>query len=340
MAEPITKAKVAIGQETPNDYKITPTAFQNYLKKNAPELSKILSHSSFTEKAKRYENHDALAITSQTKFKDFAHQATWAIGLASIAGSVLAGVAAANFESSKYLTTFLFLLGLVSTIGGGLAVYRLFQIKNEKLFECWMAARAKAETERLGYFNAISRYLLKNHKVDIYLHLLFVCMFKRYQLEVQRLYYHSRSSDHRKSIVTTSKIGAIAALFLAFGSGMLGMIGAFKPDLLPIAALGTIGAAISAIASRREELNQDERNAERYARTADILSKIAEKHDDVLVVVNEGNNPEIIIKYVDAVNDQLSLEHRQWTSDTTEMSSALSALEASISDLHKDNEYA
>jgi hypothetical protein len=104
--------------------------------------------------------------------------------------------------------------------------------------------------------------------------------------------------------------------------GVLGMIGAFLPDLLPFAALGTTGAAISAVASRREDLNQDERNAERYSRTADILSKIAERHDDVLAVVNAGKNPEIIIEYVDAVNDQLSLEHRQWTSDASEMSSA------------------
>jgi len=199
-----------------------------------------------------------------------------------------------------------------------------------------MAARAKAETERLGYFNALSRYLVKNNQTDIYLHLLFVCMFKRYQLEVQRLYYNSRSGDHRTSLEKTSMIGAVAAISLALGSGVLGMTGAFFPDLLPLAALGTIGAAISIVASRREDLNQDERNAERYSRTADILSHIAERHDDVLTVVHEGEKPEVIIEYVDAVNDQLSLEHRQWASDASEMSSALSALEESIADLHKE----
>lgn len=331
----IEKAKSVIGVDTPDDYKITPTNFPEYLQKNAPELSAILKHSSFLEKARRYEQHDAFAIKSQSKFKDYAHQATWAIGFAAISGSLLAGLAAANLEQNNSLTFLLFVLGLISTIGGGFAIYRLHQIKSEKLLERWMAARAKAETERLGYFNALSRCLYKSYKTDIYLHLLFVCMFKRYQLEVQRLYYNSRSGDHRKSLEKTSKIGAIAALCLAIGSGMLGMIGAFIPDLLPLAALGTIGAAISAIASRREDLNQDERNAERYSRTADILSKIAERHDDVLTVVNEGKNPAIIINYVDAVNDQLSLEHRQWTSDALEMSSALSALEESISDLHK-----
>ena len=75
---------------------------------------------------------------------------------------------------------------------------------------------------------------------------------------------------------------------------------------------------------------------QRYSRTADILSHIAERHDDVLTVVHDGKKPEVIIEYVDAVNDQLSLEHRQWASDASEMSSALSALEESIADLHKE----
>jgi hypothetical protein len=44
---------------------------------------------------------------------------------------------------------------------------------------------------------------------------------------------------------------------------------------------------------------------------------------------------EIIIEYVDAVNDQLSLEHLQWISDSTEMLSALSALEEFISESHE-----
>ncbi|MFK5947690.1 MAG: hypothetical protein QM500_02830 [Methylococcales bacterium] len=335
MVDLIEKAKLKIGCDALEDYLITPTKFPATLDADSPELSAVINHSSFLEIAKRYEQNDNTAITSQRKFKNFAHQATWAIGVAAISGSLIAGLSAASFEPNSFLTVVLFMLGLTSTIGGGYAVYRLYQIKNEKLLERWMAARANAETERLGYFNALSRCLVKKYKTDIYLHLLFVCMFKRYQLEVQRLYYNSRSVDHRKSLETTSIIGGIAALCLALGSGMLGMIGAFNQELLPFAALGTIGAAISAIASRREDLNQDERNSERYSRTSDTLSKIAERYDDVLNIVNQGKNPEIIIEYVDAVNDQLSLEHRQWTSNALEMSSALSALEESISELHK-----
>ena len=331
----IVKARTAIGDDTPDDYKITPTNLPASLEQPAPEISQILRHSSFVEKAKRYEQHDRTAINSQAKFKSYAHQSTWGICSAGVSGSLLAGISAANITECDWVAPLLFLLGLVSTIGGGTAVYRLHQIRSEKLLERWMEARAKAETERLGYFNSLSKFLVENHKSDIYTQLLFVNLFKRYQLEVQRLYYTSRSDDHRLSLSMTTVIGAVAALCLALGSGTLGMIGAFIPDLLPFAALGTIGAAISAVASRREDLNQDERNSERYGRTADILSKIAEKHDNVLKIVDSGNNPEIIIEYVGAVNDQLSLEHRQWITNASEMSSALSSLEQSISELAK-----
>ncbi len=335
MEELIKKAKSAIGEGKLDDYKITPTNFPDKFEKIAPEISKILKHSTFREIARRYEQHDASAIASQTTFKNFAHQATLSICFASLAGSLLAGLSAANLKPNNIITSLFFIFGLISTIGGGLAVYRLYQIKNEKLLEQWMAARAKAETERLGYFNSLSRYLVDNFRTNVYLHLLFIFMFKRYQLEVQRIYYTTRGEEHRASFKKTVKIGAVAALYLALGSGALGMIGAFFPDFLPIAALGTIGAAIGVVASRREDLNQDERNAERYGRTADILSKIVEKHDEVLAIVKNGKNPEVIIKYVDAVNDQLSLEHRQWTNDISEMPSALNTLEKSISNLHK-----
>ncbi|NQT26658.1 hypothetical protein HQ585_14985 [candidate division KSB1 bacterium] len=335
MAGLIEKAKSAIGDDKINDYIIAPTDFPDTLYENAPELSKILRHSSFQEKAGRYEQHDTAAISSQSKFKSYAHQSTWAIGIAAISGSFLAGLSLINLDPILQKSVLLF-LGFISMIGGGLAIFRLYQIRNQKLLERWMSARAKAETERLGYFNSLSKTLITNNKTDVYLHLLFLCMFKRYQIDVQRLYYTKRGEDHRKSLGKTSTIGAIAALCLALGSGVLGMIGAFLKDLLPLAALGTIGAAVSVVASRREELNQDERNSERYSRTADILSKITEKHDDVLTIVNKGNNPDIIIEYVDAVNDQLSLEHRQWTSDVSEMSSALNALEKSLSEMQKE----
>lgn len=328
----ITKSKAAIGEEKPKDYKLKPTKFPEVLNKNASSLSNLLKRSSFERRAERYEKYSNEAKSAQKKFKTYAMQATWSICVAAISGSCLSAVSLyiVKFESNFIFTSCLFILGFISIAFAGLAVFRLHQIKTEKLFEIWMTERAKAEAERLGYFSALARYLFKNHKDDIWLSLLFACMFKRYQIEVQLLYYSNRCKEHRKSLEITSKIGAVAAICLAFGSGVLGMFGAFHEKVLPLAALGTIGAALSIVASRREEINQDGRNAERYTRTADILSNLSQKHDDILEAISEGKKSDLLVKYVDAVNDQLSLEHRQWTGDVLEMPSALAKLENSL----------
>ena len=164
---------------------------------------------------------------------------------------------------------------------------------------------------------------------------LFMHFFKRYQVDAQHSFYTSRRNEHRSSHERTSKIGAIGGLLLALGSGLLGLIGAITPKYLPIAALGTIGAAILVVASRREELNQDVRNAERYWRVADNISKVSEKFDETLMLIINKRKPELVLDFVEAIHEQLSLEHRQWTSDANRISPAIGALEESIKCLNQ-----
>ena len=95
------------------------------------------------------------------------------------------------------------------------------------------------------------------------------------------------------------------------------------------AALGTIGASLTIVASRREELTQDERNAERYQRTYETLSSIRELHSDVQQVVASGNS-EVLLQYAAAIHEQLSLEHRQWLSETEAMDSTIKELNSSL----------
>ncbi len=69
---------------------------------------------------------------------------------------------------------------------------------------------------------------------------------------------------------------------------------------MPLAALWTIGAALSIVASRREELNQDERNSEQHQRTYETLSCIRELHVDVQQAIVSGNSA-VLVKYVAAM---------------------------------------
>jgi hypothetical protein len=224
------------------------------------------------------------------------------------------------------------LLGLCSFGGGAVAAMTLYRIKNEGLLRGWMTARAAAESERLGYFNRLTRLVAKDYAQNSPLMLLSLEFFRRYQVAVQQIYYRDRSASHEGSRRQTVILGAIAVAILSFGSGSFGILASFQPKFLPLAALGTIGAALTMVASRREELNQDERNAERYQRTYGALSHIREKHTDIQIAVARGKS-EILLKYVAAVHEQLSLEHRQWQEDAETMDSAIRELSTSLEEL-------
>jgi len=200
-----------------------------------------------------------------------------------------------------------------------------------------MSARAGAETERLGYFNRLARLVSRNHPKRPDILLLNLELFRRYQLGLQQYYYTNRSKEHRKSMDVSIKLGSLAAGILALCSGGVGIVGYFEPDMLPYVAVGILGSALATVASRREEMNQDERNAERYGRTADILSHLREKHTDVQLAVAAGNTL-VLIDYVNAVHEQLSLEHRQWLAQADAMESAVEKLTQSLNEQASKNE--
>ncbi len=66
----------------------------------------------------------------------------------------------------------------------------------------------------------------------------------------------------------------------------------------------------------REAVGQDRRNAERYGRTYELLRELDRRLDLVReAVLSFGNAP--LLDYVLAINEQLSLEHRQWLGQTS-----------------------
>jgi len=212
------------------------------------------------------------------------------------------------------------LLGLLALGAGAYAAMLLFQVNGGRLLSRWMSLRAAAETERLGYFNRLVRLVEASYADNRRVQLLSLELFRRYQLGIQQVYYNHRGVQHRKSMDKTLRLGAVAAGILALGSGTVGIVGFFKPELLPLAAIGLLGSALSTVASRREELNQDERNSERYDRTADVLSHLREKHTEVQRALADGKL-EVLAEYVAAVHEQLSLEHRQWLAQADNVSS-------------------
>jgi hypothetical protein len=336
MMDTIQQAEDAIGEHDSNDWQIHPCEFPRQLEATTPELGKFLSDSLFVEKAKRFETADRLAVDYQTRFKQRAKNTSIAIFVAAVATAVL------SILATDPLTTMMpeladpdivnksisLITGLVIFVASSVVVFNSQMISQLHLYELWMENRAKAETARLLYFKESAQNLVKDLADNKQMLHEFCCFFRRYQLQLQQTYYQGRSQQHADSLLKTAKIGAIAAVIVAAFSGSAGLAGFFDQKLISFAALGTIGVALTALASRLEAINQDERNALRYKITADILSKIAEKYTSVQKAIAAGKDPIILLHFVDAVHEQLSLEHRQWTEDAAEINTALAALSA------------
>ena len=204
----------------------------------------------------------------------------------------------------------------------------LFRVKEGRLLEDWMTARARAETKRLSYFSYIAS--ASAEPVDPQFELLKLEYFRRYQLDLQLAYYKGRRSRHRNSAERTLDISAASVLMAAIASGAAGVLGALRSEWAALGSLAVFGAALQAFAASREALNQDRRNAERYDNTAQALQGLRERLDDVRLGIAAGSTS-VLGEFVGAVQDQLSLEHRQWLEGAENMQAAVARLEKALS---------
>jgi hypothetical protein len=114
-------------------------------------------------------------------------------------------------------------------------------------------------------------------------------------------------------------------------AGAAGVLGVADVALTALAGLGVVGTALAAFASTREAMNQDRRNAERYARTLDALEKLKGKLGDVREAAATGPGT-LVDEFAAAVHEQLSLEHRQWRETGESSDSAAARLEKALAD--------
>lgn len=321
-----------IGEQTKDDWVIQPRGFPAFLEKTAPSLATFLSDSLYTEKAKRFENADSQAVEYQKRFKTRARDVSISIFVSAAATALLTAMPLlTELSVPESIVSYMYLItGIIAALASGTAIYNSQMIGQLKLYDQWMTHRAKAEIARLSYFKEAAAHLVKEHANNPTTLMLYCSFFKRFQLDLQQNYYSGRSKQHESNLRKTAKLGAIAAVIIAISSGSSGLSGFGDATFTYLAALGTLGIALTALASRFESLNQDERNASRYNITAEALSKVAEKYSSVQKALAQGTNPAMLVQFVDAVHEQISLEHRQWTEDTADISTAFTELSATI----------
>jgi hypothetical protein len=359
MMDHIKQAEVAIGEHSSDDWQIQPKSFPQQLAADTPQLADYLSDSLYVEKAKQFEHADQLAVDYQSQYKKRAQHMSIGIFVAAVATALLSIIATdpvdemfsiavtdpiadmlnsiatdpaanmwPNLRSVSVNNIISLIAGLVIFVASGFFIFNSQMISQLRLYDHWMENRAKAETARLLYFKEAAQNLIIEQTANKLLLHEFCSFFRRYQLQVQQTYYQGRSQQHAISLSKTAKISAFAAVIVTAFSGSSGFAGFFDPQLISFAALGTIGIALTALASRRESINQDERNSMRYRITANVLAKVAEKYSSVQKALANGQDPVILLHFVDAVHEQLSLEHRQWTEDAAEINTAFAQLTA------------
>lgn len=315
-----------IGHADDDDWVIAPLEHAERYRETAPDLAAVLSSSRVRVVAEAYQDHDARALERQARFNTTSGRARAAVFWAGVASAfLLAGGGLSGVLPVPVRLSLITVAAAGAVIAGALGTMWIRQLKDGALLERWMTARARAETERLRYFEAVTG---DAGSADPNLRLEY---FRRYQLDVQRAFYKGRGAQHRQMADRALNRSSVALAGATVASGMAGVMGAIEPSWTALAAAALVAQAWAARVTNREATAQDGRNAERYQRTRATLDRLYERLDDVRGAVARGH-PEVMREFVQAVDDQLSLEHRQWLEEMHDAGAAVGRLEALLSE--------
>lgn len=325
----IAGAVAAVGAGRLDDYVVAPTKHANELEQRAPALAAALRRPQIETLAQRYERLDREAIDAQRRFKRATNHANAAVLTTTVLSALI--LTAGLLSAGNVRSVLLILLGLLALGAGAYASFWLYRVREGRLLDVWMSARARTEMTRLAYFRAIVE---AGGEVSsgIPLDLLKLEYFRRYQLDVQIAYYGARRRDHGQSADRTLTLGGFAVAGGGLASAGAGLLGAYAPPVAALAVLGVVGTGLGAFAATREAINQDRRNAERYGRTLEALEMLRGRMEEVRKAVL-GNNTKALSDFVDAVQDELSLEHRQWLEATEGGHAAIERLDRTLVEL-------
>jgi hypothetical protein len=333
--EIVDRAIAAIGSDRKDDYVLLPTRHAEHLPDTVPALVRLLRKAKLETLARQYERLDAEAIEAQHKFTRNMTQANWAVfATATLSAATMVVGLLARPLGEGVEATLLICLGLAAVLTGAFASMWLFRVREGSLLETWMSARAAAETARLSYFTTLIREG-DDGPSEIPLLLLKLEYFRRYQLDVQIAYYWGRRREHQRSAKRTLLLGGVAVALAAFASGAAGLLGAIATKWASLAAFGVVGTALASFAATREAVNQDRRNAERYGRTLATLETLRGRLDEIRAGVLAGST-DVLEEFVAAVQEQLSLEHRQWLEGGESTRSAISKLDEALTKLKQE----
>lgn len=320
----------AIGAEPPSGAKLEPkshvSTLRNQLK--AAPLVRILQRPEFDQLCDAYETADREALAAQTRYKRAARLAAVASFLAILIASVMLllrpGVLPPMVASTVLGAQFACLV--VSILASLWLGWR-------RPYDSWMQHRAEAETQRIRLFRRIVETDEDVHSGELPVLPLQLEYFRRFQLDVQRIYYNSRGLQHRAA-VTRGLIWRGVALVLIVAAALPVLWTLQGKEWLPAAispwlasmppqtelaqraflCLGLVGGALQGLLAAYALMSYDERNAARYRDTWQNLEALSTRPLDEARNAAVLGQHDRVLAFVALCHEQISSEHREWVS--------------------------
>lgn len=322
------RARFLIGTQAPDDWKLEPHAHGAALPPEAGALKRILARAQVQDLMARYVRADHAAMRAQARYKRLGrlaiimHAAAAIVGLSAtwLLANNLSAALPAPIESWGTQTDVALAVQyvfIVIAIGSAQLLLML------KPFDKWMKERAAAETARIELFHYVVAQDEPVRSGELSLLPLQLEYFRRYQLEVQQNYYGGRGGQHARAA------GQLASRRSLYGS-LLAITGApaiyFGLRVAPLGAFGAalaktalvfIAAAVPILLSANRAfslLSQHDRDASRYQQTHDNLRHLSDHYLEAARAAAQAGDRAGVLSFADAVNDQISSEHREWIS--------------------------
>lgn len=318
MGVPESEAVQAIGGGSQaDDWHMDPKKHAERMTDKAESLKDILENSAVQTIIQQYEEANQEAKLAQESYKKLGKREIYAAGLASIIGGVVLflGVTEENWQTVLRIG-----LLCIQAVLLALVVSTKYRLQQSKVYRVWQQERSKAETARIELFehacdlNEDQQPPASNSASPSLLELQ-LAYFIRYQLMVQMFFYKERGKQHQSAVSVYLNKSAILTFFIALVASISSVFGADIADSIALLAfVGLIMPILLSMQTSLSMLNQDQRNAERYKLTYAQLLELCKQIDHVRTAAKQNDRP-TVVRFINAVNDLISVEHKQWQYD-------------------------
>ena len=325
-SEQAIKAEELLGAPAADDWKLEPGAHAIRLDDRAGALKNVLEHSAIKEIMRRYVRHDVAATAQQTIYKKYGRAEIYLGSAAAILGAIVLLMTDSENLTPVSNTVRNFLLAIQIGCAAGVGGLK-YLLRQRKPFISWQKMRSEAETARIELFETVCgltqrKWLEAVSPGNEPLLPLQLEYFIRYQLMVQLFYYDKRGTQHQLAANKYIGFGAMIIFFATLAAAFMGYLQDLG-DKVSIASMAVLAAPILMTAQTSlSRLNQDERNAARYAITFAHLDRLYGRLSDIRAEAAAGNT-EAVHAFIRDVNAVVSVEHNQWNIQQSETTAAV-----------------